>query len=143
MVALEGLTVLMRWVHIISAVLLVGGVAYARTVAMPVLQILPADERLDAWQRLTERYRPLVYSAIAGLVVSGVYNLMTHPGHTRFYQLWFGIKMLLAAHVFAAGILMVRAPEKTSEKKLARQMSGILISGLAVILIGSFLRRIF
>jgi uncharacterized membrane protein len=134
--ALEVLGVLVRWLHIASAVVLIGGVAYARAVVVPALEALPEDERSGTWQRLNWSFRPMVYAAIAGLVVSGAYNFLIHPGHTRFYHIWFGVKMLLAAHVFAASLLAVKEPKPS-------RLTSVVISGFFVILVAAFLRRIF
>jgi uncharacterized membrane protein len=136
LVALELLGLLARWLHIASAVLLLGGLAYARAVAVPALEALSEDERAEAWQRLAWRFRPLAHAAIAGLLVSGVYNLLIHPGHTHFYIMLFGIKMLLAAVAFAASLRAV-AESKPS------WMTGAVISGFLVTLLGVYLPRIF
>jgi uncharacterized membrane protein len=136
LIAQEVLGVLVRWMHIVSAVLLIGGLAFARAVAVPALETLPEDERAEAWRRMAGRFRPMVYAAIAGLLVSGVYNLLIHPGHTQYYHMLFGIKILLALHVFAVSILAVKEP------KLSR-MSSAAISGLLAILLAAYLRRIF
>ena len=133
---MEVLGVLMRWLHIASAALLIGGVAYARLVAVPVLRILEDDERAAIWEQQMWRFRGVVYGAIAGLVGSGVYNFMLHAGHTRFYHALFGIKMLLAAHVFATSILLVKEPKPS-------RMTSAAISGLLVILVAAYLRRIY
>lgn len=136
LIAIEVLGVLIRWLHIASSVLLIGGFAYCRMVAAPALDALAEDDRAEAWERLTKRYRPVVYAAIAGLLVSGIYNFLAHPGHTRYYQVWFGVKMLLAAHVFAASLLAVKEPKPG-------RMTSVAISGFVVILVAAFLRRIF
>lgn len=136
LVTLELLGVLARWLHIASAALLVGGLAYARAVAVPALETLPDDERAEAWRRLAWRFRPLVLAAIAGLLVAGVYNLLIHTGHTQFYNMLFGVKMLLAAHVFVVSFLAVR------EAKPSRMTSAV-ISGLLAMLLAAYLRRIY
>lgn len=145
LVAAEVLSVLMRWVHITSVVVLIGGVIYARAIAAPALRALDLDERLGVWEHLTLRYRPMIYAAIAGLVVSGLYNFLIHPGHTWFYHLLLTVKLLLAAHVFAAAMLLARTPDGNpgDEARRSRRMTGIVISGLVIILIAAFLRRIF
>jgi uncharacterized membrane protein len=143
-IAVEVLGVLSRWLHITSAVLLIGGAVYARTVAVPALRTLAAEDRLRAWAVLAARFRPMVYAAVAGLLVSGTYALLAHPGHTRLYHIWFGVKMLLAAHVFAAAVLAVRPPEKDGdESQGVRRLSGVVVSGLVVLLIATYLRRIY
>lgn len=141
--ALEVLGVLLRWVHMTSVAVLVGGVAYARLVEIPVLRAIPAEDRLEAWRALLARYAPLVWASIAGLLISGFYRLLAHPGHSRYYNIWFGVKMLLAAHVFAAAALAVRGVTKESEAKLPRRLDGILITGALAILVADYLGRIF
>ena len=87
----------------------------------------------------------MVYAAIAGLVVSGLYNFLTRTGHTRYFEMWFGIKVLLALHVFAGAILAVKSSNATpqAETQRARRMTGVIITGLLVILISAYLRLIY
>ncbi len=136
----EMLSVLMRWAHISSAAVLIGGLIYARVVAAPVLRDADPEERAEALESLAARFRPLVYAAIGGLIVSGLYNYLMHPGHTPYYHAFFGTKVLLSLHVFASAALAVRA--STEEKRL-RRMTGAIITGLAVILIAAYLRLIY
>jgi hypothetical protein len=74
-----------------------------------------------------------------GLIVSGVYKLLSTPGHRPFYQMLFGIKMLLVMHVFAAAILIAnpKHPRRT------RLMTGVVISGLTIIGISAWLSRTY
>jgi hypothetical protein len=106
----------MRWLHIASIVVLLGGVFYARVAAGEMLA----------------SFKPVAYSAIGGILVSGLYNFLskTHP-HPH-YQMWFGIKMLLVLHVFAATI--VYRPGKP------RTLTGIIITGSLILMISAYLR---
>jgi uncharacterized membrane protein len=135
----------MRWAQSASAAVLIGGLVYARFVVAPVLAESSPEERAEALDGLGKRFRPLVYAAIAGLLVSGLYNLLTHPGHTPYYHAWFGVKVLLALHVFAASALAVRASRAPSEQEARRlrRMSGAILTGMLVILIGAYLRLIY
>ena len=45
---------------------------------------------------------------MAGLVLSGVYNYLSKPGHSVWYHALFGIKILLVLHVFSVAILRRR-----------------------------------
>jgi uncharacterized membrane protein len=142
--ALEVLGVLMRWTHITCVVLTIGGIAYARLIVFPALTGLAPADRAPVIGEMFRRYRPLVYATLAGILVSGLYNLLSRRGHTSYYHAWFGIKMLLAAHIFAAAVLFVREPKGAQdESRRVRQATGIVISGLIVILISAYLRRIF
>ena len=141
----EVVGILMRWAHIASAAVLIGGLVCARLVVAPVLGESSPEERSEALDGLGKRFRPLVYAAIGGLVVSGLYNFLTHPGHTPYYHAWFGVKFLLALHVFAAAVLAVRssrAPNEEEARRL-RRMSGAILTGMLAILIGAYLRLIY
>jgi uncharacterized membrane protein len=97
--------VLFRFIHISSAIALLGGVVYARQVLVPTLNALPEEVRLEAAGRAQKRYRSTLISLLVLIVGSGFYNLLGGTKHTYAYQMWFGIKMLLVAHIFSAAIL--------------------------------------
>ena len=117
------LGLLMRWIHITSVVVLIGGIAYARFLCS-----------------YSPRFRAWIYACIVGLLGSGLYNFLTKASVSSTYHMWFGIKILLVLHIFAAAI-MITTPTN-NEGKRARRMSGILISALAVMLISAYLRWI-
>jgi uncharacterized membrane protein len=133
------LAVFMRWLHIASVALLVGGLLYgsmALRATSATMAVDAADKIGDAAAAL---FRPRVLAAIAALVISGVYNLLTTPGHTTRYHIWLGIKLLLVLHIFTSAILGTRA----NNPRRGRQLASAGISGLVVILISAYLRRIF
>ncbi len=137
----EMLGLLMRWLHIASAVLIIGGIAYARIAVMPALEELDRQDRPALLQQLAARYRAWIYAAPALLIGSGLYTLLSNPGHTRYYYSVFAVKFLLALHVFTAAIMSVTL--RQDEAALSRRMSGIVISGLVIIALSAYLRRIF
>lgn len=120
----EILHVAMRWLHIASVTTLVGGMLYGRLVAPPELGAA------------AQRFRPYAWAAVLALIFSGLYNIFSAPGHSGRYHMVLGIKLLLVAHVFAIALL----GKKT---RRARAMAGAAISGLAIIAISAYLRRIF
>ena len=111
------LPLLMRWLHIASVVVLIGGVFYARFVI--------GD--------MAAKFKPLAYGAIGGILVSGLYNFLSKPPQSAHYQMWFGIKMLLALHVFAVTIVY---------RGKQRLLTGIVISGACILAIAAYLRLI-
>jgi uncharacterized membrane protein len=134
----EILTALMRWIHISSVVALIGGILYARFVMTPAGQTLAADARNMLDEAAAVRFRPVVFTAITGLVLSGIYNFLSKPGHSVLYHALFGFKILLALHVFSVAIL-VTAPKNP---RRARQLFGAAISGLTIVLISAYLKGI-
>ncbi len=108
----------MRWLHIASVVVLLGGVFYARF----------------ATREMAATFKPVALWAIGGILVSGLYNFLSKSHPQPHYQMWFGIKMLLALHVFAA--VMVYRPGKL------RTLTGIVISGALILVIAAYLRSL-
>jgi uncharacterized membrane protein len=131
--------ILMRWLHISSVAILVGGALYGRWVCAAAAQKL-SPESLDALgEEAAAHFKPLVYAAVAALVVSGLYNIIANPGHSVLYHILLGIKLLLVLHVLAVLLLSVQS----HAKRRARMMAGAAISGLVIIAISAYLRRIF
>jgi len=135
----DALFVIMRWTHFASMATLIGGFIFGRLVVIPSLGTVSPDARDALSARIAAAYRPLVVAAICGLVVSGLYNLATNPGHTVKYHALLGIKLLLALHVFAVAFLITQP----KNPRVARMMTGTLISGLIILAISAYLRRIF
>jgi hypothetical protein len=73
------------------------------------------------------------YAAIGGILVSGVYIFLSKGPLPPDYQMWFGIKMLLALHVFAVTILY---------KGKRRLLTGAVITGGLIVAIAGYLRWI-
>ena len=134
----EALSVLMRWLHITSVVVLIGGILYGRLVVVPAIASLPATEQDTLGDAMAARFRSLLYLAVLFLLCSGVYNLFLNLGRGALYQALLGIKLLLALHVFAVGFLIV----KPANPRRTRQLTGILISGVIIIAISAVLRQL-
>ena len=146
-------SIAMRWLHIASAMVLLGGVFYARM----------------AVGEMATGFRPWVYASIAGILASGIYNLLSKIPVSTNYTVWFSIKMLLALHVFAAAILyrgqahsegvvrvndeahsesVVRVNDEAHSgsvvrvKKKKRSLTGMVIAGALILAISGYLRWI-
>ena len=135
----DALLVLMRWIHIASMATLIGGLLYGRMVMAPAIAALSPDARESLGDAAAGLFRPFVFAAIGGLVVSGTFNLLTTTGHRPIYHMLFGVKMLLVLHVFAVSILIVRP----TNPRRVRLMTGTIVSGLIILAISAWLRRIF
>lgn len=129
-----------RFVHIGSVVLFLGGVAYARQVLVPVLTALPEDVRTKAALDSQQRFRVTLYTLLALIVCSGLYNFLTYSGpkHTAAYHMWFGIKFLLVLHLLATAILW----STSTLEKARRRLLSLTVSGFIVVLISAYLRSL-
>jgi uncharacterized membrane protein len=133
------LFVIMRWTHFASMAILIGGLLYGRFVMLPSIGTLSPDAREALASRIAAAYRPMIIAAVCGLVVSGLYNLFTNPGHTVKYHILLGVKLMLALHVFAM-VFLITQPKNP---RVSRMMTGTVISGLIILAISAYLRRIF
>lgn len=134
------LGIAMRWLHISSAITLVGGFLFARFALTPAMDALPAGERDSFDARVSAQFRGLLYTVIATALISGLYNYLTKSVYPPGYHMWIGIKFLLVLHIFAAAILY--SLPNASPAKRSRSAAGIVISGFVVVLISGYLRWI-
>ena len=66
--------------HILAAVVWVGGMFFAYMVLRPAAGPLEAAARLSLWQRVFGRFFPWVWASIAVLLISGYTMLFVHFG---------------------------------------------------------------
>ena len=134
----DALNILMRWLHISSVVVSIGGILYARLVVAPSIASMPAEQQETLGVAMAARYRGLLYLAMLFLLASGTYNIFMNLGRGPLYHALLGIKLLLVLHVFAVGFLIV----KPRNPKRTRMMTGVVISGVIIIAISAVLRQL-
>lgn len=120
----------MRAIHILSVITLLGGIIFWRFVA---------DGDNTSSSGLAARWRTLAYASIGGVLLSGLYNFgykMNSVALPRSYHAVFGIKFLLALHVFAVALLLT----KETNTRRRRQLTGIAISGTVIVILSAILR---
>jgi putative copper export protein len=130
---IDFLNVTMRWLHISSMTVLVGGLLF--------LWIGFGEGDGAVSSRAAGAYRPLFFFAAALVLISGIYNFIYKMNHTVLspaYHAIFGIKFLLVLHVLAAGFLATR----TSNPKRRRQAAGAAITGFTILLLSAVLRKL-
>ena len=127
------LNVTMRWLHISSMTVLVGGLLFLW------IGFDEGDGQVSA--RAAGAYRPLFLLAAALVLISGIYNFL-HKMQTTVlmptYHAVIGIKLLLVLHVLAAGFLATRA----SNPKRRRQAAGAAITGFVILALSAVLRSL-
>ncbi len=68
------LDVVMRIVHLLGAVLLAGGLAFAVLVLSPATRVLDDQFRRSLMQMVRRRFVPVIHAAAGALLLSGIYN---------------------------------------------------------------------
>ncbi|HXP85736.1 MAG TPA: hypothetical protein VN841_13510 [Bryobacteraceae bacterium] len=114
---MDAVAAVFRWLHFSGVIILVGGIFYARVVAH---DLIPA-------------FKPWGYGAIGAILVSGLVNILSKPALPPHYYAWFGVKILLALHVFG---VVVRYRGKQ------RLLTGALITAALIVGISEVLRYI-
>ena len=118
---IDVLATLFRVVHILAAIVAVGGAFYLRLVLLPAMGELGPEvsEKLHAATRA--RWSRVVGAATLLLLVSGLYTVMnTNRSYdlSSEYQMLFGIKFLLAFFVFFISSVL---PGRTAVAERFRQ----------------------
>jgi len=141
---MDYLVVVFRWLHIIGAVLLMGGTFYACCVLVPSLASSGNSDNAELRGALRRRWSIVV---IALLLVSGLVNFVltvrTYEVSGTYHAL-FGVKFLLAGIVFAlASILAGRsgAAEKLRENE-TRWLSINVMLMIAIVCIAGVMKNL-
>lgn len=120
----EVVSVIIRAVHILSIVMLLGSAFYIRFVEKGV-------ERIPAWY---------VLLPVVGVIFSGGWQFWTTiqtGGVDKGWHMVFGIKMLFVMHILAISLLQLRTVD---EDKRKRWMTGIVASGVLVTILSATMR---
>lgn len=110
---MDPILLLLRWAHIVGAVLAIGGLAFARFGLLPALADFDEETRARIHESIRRRWLPFVILSITLLLVSGLANFLlfnrlvkeqgwaggTWMQQTSYHAL-FGVKFLLAMGVF-------------------------------------------
>jgi uncharacterized membrane protein len=140
------LTILSRWAHIIAAVTAVGGAFFMRLVLLPAARDTLSDENHGQLQQaVLKRWKMIVHTAIALLIISGGYNLyLSMQDHISqgTYHMIFGVKLLGALAVFFLAIALTGKSAAFAPIRQQRiRWTGIVcVLGLLIIMLSGILR---
>ena len=142
------LPLFMRWMHIISAIVGVGGTVFLALVLIPAIKkYLPEDAAPEFRTRVMKRWKLVFHPLIVLFLVSGFYNYIavtsaSHQGQSLYHAL-FGAKFLLAI-VFFGSVIVATSTMKWSEKFRAK--NGIwafqILVALAIILVAGVMKTL-
>ena len=140
------LTLISRWLHIVSVVVVIGGAVFMRFALMPAAHsVLPDDLHDKLRSRLMARWKRVVHVCVAILIVTGSFNfyLTFHDNVKPIpYHPILGVKLIGAAVVFFLAIALTGSSPGFSK---LRQESGkwmsVQIALAAVIILLSGLMK--
>ncbi len=135
---IDFVSVLFRWMHILPAIIAVGGTIFMRAALVPALGELPEAQRKAFHEAIRSRWSVWVMGCITFLLISGFVNFFTLNAKYQFPKLYhplFGIKVLLALAIFAiASILSGRSSTAQRVRQNPRPWLNLNIA-LAVLLV--------
>lgn len=131
-----------RWAHALAAVVWIGGSLFMLLAGRPALRT--ADSGGLVGRALATEFRPIVVTAIAVLIVSGVIltvDRLTSDAAGMAYTVVLVAKILLAVYAFAVAWLLPRRRDRPSggisgaiTGPAALTIAGVLVIGLADVL---------
>jgi uncharacterized membrane protein len=137
---------LFRWLHVGTAIVLLGGSVFMRFVLMPAAEKLPSDAHETLRGHVRAVWKVFVHVGITLLLASGLYNYIAvmipqHKGDGLYHALM-GIKILLALAVFfLAEALVGRAPAfEGLRQKLKLWLGVVVLLGALIVAISGFLK---
>jgi len=144
-------------VHVVAAVVWVGGLFFAYVVLRPSLASLEPPQRLQLWAGVFRRFFPWVWMAIIFLMVSGYWLIFdwfkgfaTTPGHVHLMHLIGWVMVLLFVYLyfkiypgFVSAIKQQDWPAGAAALNRIRQIVLInLVLGLSMLLLITALQRL-
>ena len=139
--------------HVLAAVVWVGGMFFAYTTLRPVAaSVLEPPQRLALWQRVLERFFAWVWTAVVLLFVTGYWMVFGHFGgfgsvgvHVHIMHLLAVAMALIYAHVFFAPYQRLQQhvdggdwPAAAADLAQVRKLVGTnLLIGLALVAVAS------
>lgn len=111
---MEFLIVLFRWVHVMSAILAIGGAFFMRVILPLGLAQADAESREAVFLRCRRAFKLLIHISITLLLISGAFNTWRNWGDYRLqpgltHGLW-GLHLLLGLGVMGLALVMLGGP---------------------------------
>lgn len=144
--SIDIVNVVSRWLHVSTAIVLVGGTVFIRFVLTPNAEQLPLAEHDRLRELVTANWRKFIRGGILLFLLTGFYNylVVAVPQHhgDKTYHMLMGVKILAAFGVFfLAEALVGRAAVFAGLRQNRKVWLGVLIvMAFAIVAISSLLR---
>ena len=137
---MDVVALLSRWIHIGTAVVLVGGTCFLRFVLAPAAAQLSETEHAKLRQLVMQTWKKFVHGGIALFLISGLYNYLVvmrplHQGDKAYHMLM-GIKILLALVIFFIGSALVGRSKAFEGMRAKAKFWQLVIVILSAVVIG-------
>lgn len=143
---MDPIVIVSRILHVLAAILLLGGGMFKLFVVIPAAAELADEDRGALRERFLKRWRYLVAAGIALLIFTGFYNFFVvsiplHKGDKAYHMLM-GIKILLAFVVFflASALAGRSAKLEFIRNNAKRWLTVTVLLSTAIVAIGGYLK---
>jgi len=142
----QALATLSRWLHVGTAIVLLGGFVFLRFVFLPASERLAGDAGESLRGQVRGAWKWFVHAGVLLLLASGLYNYLavTIPAHKGdgLYHALMGVKILLALGLlFLAEVLVGRAPAFEKLRQDSRKwLAVVVLLGALIVAISGFLK---
>lgn len=148
---------LLRWAHILAAIVAMGGLVFARFALLPALSELDEETRQRIHDRIRRGWLPWVIGAITVLVASGLANFILFNARVKAegwaegawmrqtgYHALFGVKFLMAfvAFYFASALVGRGAGTQWVRDDRAKWLAVTLGLTTGVVLLSGWMRQL-
>ncbi|MDA7915680.1 hypothetical protein N9B94_00425 [Verrucomicrobia bacterium] len=141
------LKLISRWVHVIVAIILVGGVFFQRMIVLPsITEVLDEETQKKLMASVIGRWRKVVHGGAFLIFLSGIYNYVAVTRHAHvgdgMYHMLVGLKILLGLVVILlASFLVGRTSVAGKMRANARKWTSIILFlGLTIVLIAGYMK---
>jgi len=136
------LAVLSRWIHVGTAIVLVGGTTFMKLVVAPSL----GGQATEVMTEIRRRWKKFVHGGIALLLFTGFFNYLylgaaAHKGDKLYHPL-IGIKILLAFVVFflASALVGRSAGTQKFRDNSGKWMTVVVLLSALIVAISGFIK---
>ena len=137
---MDVLSLLSRWTHVGTAIVLVGGTCFLRFVLAPAAAQLPDAEHQKLKELVMGTWKKFVHAGIALFLASGFYNYLVvqAPNHKgdKLYHALMGVKILLALGIFFFASALVGRSKSFEGMRKNAKLWQLVILILAAIIVG-------
>ncbi|MBI1345165.1 DUF2269 family protein [bacterium] len=137
---------LSRWVHVGTAIVLLGGSVYTRFVLLPAARQLPDEAHQKLRELTVARWKKFVHGGILLLLLTGFYNYLAvakpEAAFKKQYHMLMGIKILIALLLFVVASAMVGRSKAFDRMRQnpKRALGLIVLLGAVIVCISGYLR---
>ena len=139
------MSVLMQWIHLVAAVVGIGGLGFIHMILIPASRDLEPEQRDLLFKRVSRKFQYVIWSVVLMLITSGLYSIHAHAWERPWgvYWKWLIVKIVLALCVFfiSLGLNLPLAVFDWLRQKRQMWLSIAFTLAMIVILISAYLRR--